>query len=223
MFNNRPDLILWDWDNTLIDTRPVVALALGALARQNGKPLPSDRDIDDVIGSHIGQYWFDVYGADPLPWIDRFLDLYQMYADRVSLFPETRKILAWVQSCGIPQVVASNKNQDILDGEADRFGLRPYFDKVVGATPRGFAKPTPEYARHVLGQAHPRRMIMIGDGLSDMLFAKTLGATGVLIRPKHSVGSVPHDVQADNLSAVWQWLRHVIVGPSSRVSGETLR
>lgn len=211
MPNKRPDLILWDWDNTLINTRPVVAMALGALARQNGKPQPSERDIDDVIGSHVGQYWFDVYGADPFPWIDRFLDLYQTYADQVALFPETRDVLTWVQACGIPQVVASNKNQDIIDGEADRFGLRSYFDKVVGASPRGFAKPTPEYARRVLGQPHPRKMIMIGDGLSDMLFARTLGATGVLIRSESAVGTVPHDVRVDNLSAVWQWLRRVIV------------
>lgn len=203
----KPDLILWDWDNTLMDTRPAAARALIETAAQSGAPAPTQQDITDVIGSHLGQYWFDTYGDQAIEKIDLFLRLYQMHADMITPYETAKPLLRWVQAKGIRQIVTSNKNQEIIDAEADRFQLRPYFEKIVGVRHHENAKPSPAYARTALGLDWPAHMIVIGDGESDMQFARMIGAFGLFIRPDNRPVPFSYDAKVDDLRGVWQYLQ----------------
>ena len=178
----KPDIILWDWDNTLVNTRNVAKKALVRLGNETSIPITDD-DVTEVIGGHLTDFWFRHYGPDPIPFVRRFVDYYRALSHEAEPFPETDHILEWVRKRGIPQIVVSNKNQDILTAEAERFGLADYFEKIVGTVNQGIGKPSREFADHVLGPAWPKKIVMIGDGESDMAFAKTLGAFGILIGP----------------------------------------
>ena len=178
----KPDMILWDWDNTLVDTRSVARKALFRLGHETDVAV-TEADVTEVIGGHLVDFWYRHYGSDPLPSVRRFIAYYQEFGDEARLFPETIRVLKRVQEWHIPQIVVSNKNQEILEAEADRFGLTDYFQKIVGTINQGIGKPSKEFADKALGPDWPARLIMVGDGASDMAFAQTIGAFSVLIGP----------------------------------------
>ena len=205
------DVIVWDWDNTLLDSRKAAELALKELAAKNGLPEPSKADIVNVIGSRRGEYWLKNYSDDCLKALKKYLKLYIQYAkDGVSLFPETRDVLEFVQKSGIPQLIASNKDQYIIDEEINRFGLKHYFEKIVGGQGIKVAKPSSAFADLVLGKKWPKRILMIGDGESDMNFARTMGAYALFIRKGSGKVSFPYDKRVQNLAEAFTFLKEVL-------------
>ena len=104
-------------------------------------------------------------------------------------------------------MVISNKNKDILIEEANRFGLTSYFHKLVGTIGNGIAKPSKEFADFALGDIWPKNILMIGDGKSDMQFAKTLGAFGLLIRDESIPTDFDYDKRVSNLSETLTFLK----------------
>jgi len=202
------DVVIWDWDNTLLDSRYAAELALQELSAENGLPPPTRADIVNVIGSRRGEYWIKNYSQDVLKALYRYLDLYIKYAkDSVSLFPETRDVLAFVQDKKIPQLIASNKDQYIIDAEIARFNLGSYFEKVVGGQGVEVSKPSKDFADMVLGKVWPKRILMIGDGESDMKFARTMGAYGLFVRPGQEEVAFSYDKRVQNLGEVFDFLK----------------
>ena len=200
-------VILWDWDNTLVNTRPAVAKALKQLALESDIPEPTEEQITNVIGTHFGQYWHDTYPRDMFQKLDRFLELYQEYSQDIQLFPETIEILSFFKKQGIQQFITSNKNQEILDEEVNRLGLTHYFKKVVGVQNHKAAKPSLDYAHKIFGQKMPQAMLVIGDGESDMLFAQNINATGLFIRPGTDKVPFPYYHRVQDLSKATTYLK----------------
>ncbi len=207
----KPRVIVWDWDNTLVDSRPIVVAALHDVAKKYHLPPVTDRDVTDVIGTHMGRYWHENFDDNNREEALRyFLSCYLTHNDKLALFPLTQDVLAWVQSRGIPQYVISNKNQQIVDPECDRFGLRSFFVDVVGTDERHIVKPSQALAAAVFGADYPSPMIMIGDGESDMKFAQTLKAFGLFIRPGNDILPYPYDKRVPDLQAAWDFLKEYI-------------
>ena len=201
----QADVILWDWDNTLLDTRSVAKKALQRLGSETGVAI-TEADVTNVIGGHLVDFWYRNYGSNPIPAVEKFIGYYRYYGSEASLFPLTREVLKWVQEKGIPQIVVSNKEQDIIQGEANRFGIEHYFQRIVGTENHGVAKPEKEFADKALGQKWPEHIVMVGDGESDMAFAQTLGAYGILIGD-NSERKLPCDVCLPTLNDVFSFLK----------------
>jgi len=202
------DVVVWDWDNTLLDSRLAAELALKDIAREYGLPEPTEADIVNVIGSRRGEYWLKNYPKDTTAALYHYLNLYVERAkNSVRLFPEAVTVLDFVRSRHIPQVLASNKNQEILDDEVRQFAVESYFDRIVGGQGIKVAKPTKEFANRVLGKTWPKRILMIGDGESDMNFAQTLGAYALFMRPGTEKVTFPYDKRVQNLNEVLTFLK----------------
>ena len=202
------DVVVWDWDNTLIDSRQAAELALKELAAENGLPVPTKADIINVIGSRRGEYWLKNYPKDVLKALHRYLDLYIAHAKNgISLFPETREVLDFVRTRQIPQLIASNKDQYIIDEEIERFNLKGYFDKIIGGQGIKVAKPTKAFADLVLGKKWPKRILMIGDGESDMNFAQTMGAFALFVRSGTDPVDFSYDKRVQNLGKALAFLK----------------
>ncbi|MDY6407561.1 MAG: HAD family hydrolase [Pseudomonadota bacterium] len=202
------DIIVWDWDNTLLDSRQAAELALNDMAKKHGLPKPTEADVVNVIGSRRGEYWLKNYPKATGKIIDEYLGFYVGHAKGcVRLFPEVPNALSFVQKKGIPQVIASNKNQEILDDEVRHFGIEGFFDKIVGGRGVSVAKPTVEFANIVLGKPWPKHILMIGDGESDMMFAKTMGAYALFMRAGGDKVSFPYHKWVQNMGEVLTFLK----------------
>lgn len=206
----HPSLIIWDWDNTLVNSRPVVVAALNDVANMAHLPLITHQDIVDVMGTHMGRFWQENFGDKKTEAVAYYLSRYVAHNEKLELFPETRDVLEWVRSKGIPQIVVSNKNQHILDEECHRLNLGKYFDKVIGTDDRHIAKPTRAFADEIFGEEWPKNALMIGDGESDMMFAQTLGVFGLFIRPEGQSVTFSYDARVDDLAGVFRFLKDYI-------------
>lgn len=200
-------LILWDWDNTLINSMPVVKAALDDVSSWAGLPPVTYKDIIDVMGTHRGRYWQENFSHNMDEALLYYLSRYAAHTDKLELFPETVDILDWVSSRQVPQWVISNKNKKFLQPECDRFGLRSYFEKVIGTDERKIAKPSQAFADEIFSDGMPESVLMIGDGESDMQFANRIGALGLFVRPGNDSMPFSYDVRVSNLSGVWSFLK----------------
>ena len=200
-------LILWDWDNTLVDSMPAVRAALNDVVDWAGLPPVTQKDIIDVMGTHRGRFWQENFPNRMDEALAYYLSRYGFHADKLELFPETVHVLEWVRSQGIPQWVVSNKNKKFLLPESERFGLKLYFDKVIGTDERKIAKPSQAFADEIFADGKPDSILMIGDGESDMQFAKRIGAFGLFVRKGNDSVPFLYDVRVSDLSEVWAFLK----------------
>ena len=180
-----PRAILFDWDNTLVDTWPTIGAALNATFRQMGLPEWSMAEVRTRVGKSLRDSFPGYFGED---W-ERARDIF--YAEirarhltDLTLLDGGAEIVA--QVAGIPDLfcaVVSNKDGVLLRAEVAHLGWQGLFDAVVGAGDAARDKPHPDVIAHTLPADVPPHpdVWFVGDSPIDMECAHKSGLTGVLI------------------------------------------
>lgn len=193
-------LIIWDWDNTLMNTRPAVKAGLQDLLDYHQLPPVSDDDVLNVMTSHRGQFWQSRFGDNTPDAVTYYVQCYQKYVDLVQPFEHTINILKYVQKQQVPQIILSNKNHGALIQEVARHKLTDFFDDIRGTTgPLG--KPDKEFVAPFLEKYNPSKIVLIGDGISDMYMAKNIDATAVLVH-RLDTNDLPYHYSCETLQDV---------------------
>ena len=184
----RPfDLVVFDFDGTLVDSHAGIVAAMNGALAQVGQP-PCDAD---AITPHIGRPLLDVVrallppGADPA-LAERVRQAYRTLYFEVApalttLFPGVREGLAALRAQGVRLAVASNKSHHGLFVMIEHLRLTDTFDAVVAADQVPFPKPHPAMMQHILGElpTPPARVAMVGDSRADIGLAVAAGVTGI--------------------------------------------
>ncbi len=185
----RPTVLLYDWDNTLVDGWAGITGALNTVFTAFGMPLWSVDDTRNRVRRSLGESFPLVFGDD---W-RRARDLFQMTLARDHLnhlqpMPGAAEALqagrAW------PQGVVSNKDGPFLRREVAHLAWSGHFGPVVGAGDAAADKPDPApilFALQQLGRAPDASIWYLGDTAVDMQAARAAGVTAVL------VGDAAHD------------------------------
>ncbi len=206
---NTKQVIIWDWDNTLVNSRPIVEEALNDLSEHYKLGGISAADISSVMGTHRGLFWTSHFKDLPTA-IGYYQACYLRRLENLTpdLLPGAKKMLDFFKENEIPQLVLSNKRQDILNKECDLTGLRSYFTTVQGTdlTQDPPGKPQLSFALKALKNMAKRRILLIGDGLSDMKMAEVLKATGFYVRAAGPEEGVPYRYYFNNLNDVFSFL-----------------
>lgn len=206
MSNQVKTAVLWDWDNTLINTKGVILKALGDVTEKFGLPPVTFDQVRSIMGTYRGAYW-QAFGDKMEEALAFYLNRYALYADAAHPFPGSAQVLDFVKGQGALQFVVSNKRQDLLNKEVERIGWQGLFDGVQGTGPAHDSKPHKSFADAVLSGYNPSRLIMIGDGESDMFFARNIGACAVLVHNITGTREWPHDVFCSDLKDVLRVLK----------------
>jgi len=212
----RFDLLVFDWDGTLMDSAAHIACALQAAFRDLGLPVPSTAQARHVIGLGL---------EDAMMYLNPGLDRgrYAAVADRyrvhflagdqtVELFPAVASGIAALNQDGYLMAVATGKSRRGLDRSLSATGLVPYFHASRCAD-EGFPKPHPEMLQvimEMLGTV-PDRTLMIGDTTHDLQMAQNAGVAAVAV----SYGAhLPTDLENMNplecvgsFEQLMQWLK----------------
>lgn len=200
-------LIIWDWDNTLADTREAVRDGLQEVVTHFNLPPLTDEDVHNVMTHHRGEFWKRNFGPRLMEGIMYYLQQYPFHNGAVKLFPMGRDILAYLYEKGIPQIILSNKKHETLLAECDRLDVTKYLTRVVGSDEINGAKPEKGFAQHALKGLCYDKIILIGDGESDMLMAQNLGAEAVWLKHDTQAKNLPHTVVAHSLAEVFAYLK----------------
>ena len=184
-----PTVLLYDWDNTLVDGWTGITAALNAAFSQFAMPPWSTTDTKERVRVSLRESFPVMFGADWQRARDIFYAAFAaQHLDHVAPMPGVTDALA--AGARLPQGVVSNKAGKYLRAEVAHLGWAGHFGTVIGAGDAAADKPDPApilLALTQLGCAAGRAVWYLGDTALDMRTARTAGVTAVLI------GDAAHD------------------------------
>ncbi|MGP3659558.1 HAD-IA family hydrolase [Burkholderia gladioli] len=216
MARQQFDLIVFDWDGTLMDSTAHIARSIQAACRDLGLPTPSDEASRYVIGLGLRDALAiaapSLDPADYAKLAERYRFHYLVKDQLIELFAGVREMLEELRDTGYLLAVATGKGRVGLNRALDETKLTRFFDGTRCAD-ETFSKPHPAMLHELsreLGQ-NLARTVMIGDTTHDLQMAASAGAAGVGVAyGAHSSESLatlePRYIAAD-VEALAGWLR----------------
>jgi phosphoglycolate phosphatase len=182
---SRPQAILFDWDNTLVDSWGTIHQALNAVLAAMDQPLWSLQEtkqrvrlsLRDSFPLHFGERWEEARRL----YLDRFS---QLHLKQLTALPGRSELLQQLSGEGIFLGVVSNKTGVLLRREAKQLGWSPLFGSVVGAGDATVDKPDAAPVTLALkpsGIATGETVWLVGDTGVDMECARNSGCVPVLL------------------------------------------
>lgn len=202
----KKTVVLWDWDNTLIDTKNAVTRAVNDVVEKYHLPKVDETQIRGIMGTYRGSYW-QSFGNQMEEALHLYLERYAVYSNDVYPFNVAECVLNFLMEKNVSQFVASNKRHDLLQAEVDRIGWNHFFNRVQGTGVDHDSKPNKSFADSILKGISYDSLIMIGDGESDMHFARNIGATAVLVHNTEYKNQWPCDIVCKDLTEVLNALK----------------
>ena len=178
----RPRAILFDWDNTLIDSWTTIHEALNAVMAAMERPLWSLRETKERVRLSLRESF-------PLYFGDRWEEARQIYLDiflsihleKLRPLPGRVELLRGLAADGFFLGVVSNKTGALLRREAERIGWSPLFGSVIGAGDAALDKPDPAPVTLALERSgvEPGDAVwLVGDtGIDNHWATKTIGTS----------------------------------------------
>ena len=184
----KPEAILFDWDDTIVDNFDVAVESLNAALIHMDMAPWSHAEVRRRSGLSGRDLFTNLFG-DRWEEADRvYYDTFKILApQRTSLFPLVEEILGFLQRQGVYMAVVSNKRGQLLRDEVSARGLQKYFGAIVGAGDAEADKP--EAAPLLLalegrGISPSPAVWYVGDSHTDMIAAIRAGCTPVLIETR---------------------------------------
>ena len=180
------DLIVFDWDGTLMDSAACIATALQAACGDCGYPVPSDRDARYVIGLGLQDAMAHVLPGVPATEYSTVVERYRHHFligdSGTTLFAGVSEMLQHLRDAGHRLAVATGKTRRGLDRALEQTGLARYFDATRCAD-EGQSKPHPGMLQWLMKTlaVEPHRTLMIGDTTHDMAMARAAGVPRLAI------------------------------------------
>ena len=186
MARKQFDLIVFDWDGTLMDSTAAIVKCIQAAARDLGLPVPSDASAAHVIGLGLAEAMQAVMPDIQPAMYPRMVERYRYHFltkdHELVLFKGVREMLADLNNEGYFLAVATGKSRVGLNRALNATGLLSIFDATRCAD-ETFSKPHPAMLQELtreLGQ-DLRRTVMIGDTTHDLMMANNAGASGIAV------------------------------------------
>ena len=187
----RPDVILWDWNGTLLDDVRLGLDALNRLLARFGYPQRYDLDTyRKIFGFPVEEYYLRAgmdFNRHPFPVLaESYMADYIPSADACGLAPDATQALNAFADAGLRQVILSASPVDLLEQQVRSRGVRDYFDRLLGLGDI-YAKSKVDLGLGYLRESglDPARAVMIGDTVHDFEVARAMGVACVLQSAGH--------------------------------------
>ncbi len=181
-----PKAILFDWDNTLVDTWPCIGKAINTTLAAMDKPTWSEDECRTRVGRSMRDTFPELFGDR---WQEAKVVFYDAFAaihiDMLATLPGAAALLADLSEHDVYLGVVSNKTGAFLRAEAEHLGWTGYFGTLVGAGDAARDKPARDPVDMVLadaGLAPGPDVWFVGDNLVDMQCAAGAGLSGILLQ-----------------------------------------
>lgn len=176
------DLVIFDWDGTLMDTVGKIVSCMQNVAQELMLPIPSEQQVRDVIGLSLPQIM-------PILFADnqnhqQIIDCYRRHhlASELltPLFDGVELLIRNLFDAGYHLAIATGKGRQGLDNVLALTGLGDYFHATRCADDAQ-SKPHPEMLYSLLAHfdVTADRAIMIGDSIHDLAMANNAGMASI--------------------------------------------
>jgi phosphoglycolate phosphatase len=212
----RFELIVFDWDGTLMDSTGAIVASVQAAARDLGIEPPSDERASHIIG--LGLIDALRHALPDLP-AERYQDVALRYRQHymardhdLMLFKGAAELVGELAEAGYTLAVATGKTRKGLDRAFQVCGLGPRFHASRCAD-ECHSKPHPQMLEELMAEfgVTPEMTLMIGDTTHDLQMARNAGvaALGVAYgaHPREALEALAPLHCAADVEELASWLR----------------
>jgi phosphoglycolate phosphatase len=211
------DLLIFDLDGTLIDSRYDLAHSVNATRAHMGMPPLEFERVYSYVGNGAPVLIRRALGdrateAEVEEALEFFLEYYRDHAlDYTKLYPGVKESLERLQAAGKRMAVLTNKPVRMSNAIVDGLGVAGYFFRVYGGNSFDFKKPNPIGVETLMKEAGvgPERTLMIGDSAVDVNTARNAGirSCGVTygFQPETLKDTAP-DLLVDRMEELVDWV-----------------
>ena len=210
--SEQDDLLIFDLDGTLIDSKRDLADSVNAMRSWMGLASLADDHVYSYVGNGapmlVRRALPGASEADLERALRYFLDYYREHMlDATTLYPGVRDALDRLHASGIPMAVLTNKPVRFSVRLIDGLGLAAHFFRIYGGNSFEEKKPHPAGVESLLAEsgADRARTLMVGDSAVDVLTARNagVGACGVSwgFQPE-TFAEAPPDFIIDDMRAL---------------------
>ncbi len=181
--------VIFDWDNTLAESRNTLVLAVNRVLDEYGLPdwtqVRDKRDPNLSFMDNFPRIFGEENAAEAY---ERYVEIYSsVVRGKISTFPGVHKVLEFFNKRGIPMMVMSNKDRRLMNIELPLLFDPSLFFRVVCGHEAVRDKPFPDQIYHTLkGLLKPeeitsQKVWMIGDSPMDSDSAQAANALPIRI------------------------------------------
>ncbi|MGZ9898062.1 HAD-IA family hydrolase [Shewanella gaetbuli] len=180
---NKYDLVIFDWDGTLMDSIGSIVACMQSAARDLALNIPSERAIRDLIGLSLPKIMHILFGSDT-QLHEKVVERYRFHylsANTVSpLFDGAETLLQQLKDNGYTLAIATGKARPGLERVLNASGMGHYF-AATRCADETESKPHPLMINSLLEQFNVPvdRAVMIGDSVHDLNMANNAGVAGI--------------------------------------------
>ncbi len=212
---DRFDLVVFDWDGTLVDSTALIAAAIRQAAADLGLTVPDFERASHVIGLGLADA---LARAVPELSSSRFPEFAARYRahylageSQVALFPQVRGLLDALREREVPLAIATGKTRAGLARALEAAGLAGHFSATRCADETA-PKPDPAMLLELAEELDvaASRMVMIGDTTHDLQMAAAAGVAAVGVtygaHPRAQLAALSPMALVDSVPALRGWL-----------------
>ncbi len=184
---NKPgqfDLLIFDWDGTLMDSAGVIVDSIQRACADLDIPVPGARASRQIIGLGLTQALKtllpDLAEDDYPRLVERYRHHYLGRDHAIPLFDGVEAGIRNLQAQGFQLAVATGKNRPGLERAFASCGLGDAF-LTTRTADQTYSKPHPAMVLEIIDElgADPARTLVIGDTGHDLLMAANAGVASL--------------------------------------------
>ncbi len=211
------DLVIFDLDGTLIDSKLDLAHAANATLRHMGMPPLEHERVYSYVGNGAPVLIRRVLGerateGEAQEALEFFLEYYRDHMLDFTLpYPGVRESVERLHEAGTHLAVLTNKPVGLSRGIIEGLGMGPYFRQVYGGNSFDFKKPHPVGVKTLMAECGVTRekTLMVGDSSVDILTARNarVMSCGVTygFQPESLADPAP-DLLVDRMEDAARWV-----------------
>lgn len=179
---SRPHAIVFDWDNTLVDSWRTIHAALVETFEAMGHEPWTFEETQVRVRYSMRESFPKLFGDAWEEAARRFYDAFErLHIEHLRPVPGAGDMLSGLDEAGISLAVVSNKTGRYLRDEAAHLGWQEFFHRMVGAGDAARDKPA----------ADPVHMALDGCGVVAGDAVWFVGDAGIDMEIAHKTGCVP--------------------------------
>jgi phosphoglycolate phosphatase len=212
----RFELVVFDWDGTLMDSTAIIVASLQAACADVGLPVPSDERSHHIIGLGLYDAMAHVLpGVSPDVYpqvVERYGHHFRTREPQSPLFAGAELMLQELHGAGHRLAIATGKSRRGLDRALEKTGLGPLFH-ATRCGEESASKPAPGMLLDLMRMIDTTsdKTVMIGDTTHDLQMAANAGVSGIAVtygaHPRDQLLALQPLACMDQPQDLWQWLR----------------
>ena len=212
------DLLVFDWDGTLMDSVAKIVACTQAAARDLNIAVPEYEQAKQIIGLGLHEAMARLFNITEEDQVQAVAERYRYHflgdePTPETLFSGAEQLLSELEAQGYLLAVATGKSRRGLDHVLEKTSLSNVFH-ITRCADETFSKPNPQMLFEIMefSGVDADKTLMIGDTEYDMLMAGNAGADALGVT--YGVHDRPHLMQhgaldcIDKLGELTGWLEN---------------